>query len=93
MKLALAATIPVYWHVIYKDTTVSGGYIPDSQITNSINVINAAYASTGLSFALAGIDRTLNANWFNQIGPGNSYQTAAKTALSKGGANALSELN
>ncbi|KAG8936210.1 hypothetical protein FRC02_003910 [Tulasnella sp. 418] len=32
---------------------------------------------------------TSGANWFNQLGPNNSYNTAAKTALRKGGANAL----
>jgi len=57
-------------HVIYKTTSLSGGYIPDSQISASISVMNADYASCGISFFLAGTDRTLNTNWFNQAGPG-----------------------
>lgn len=57
-------------HVIYASTSLSGGYIPDSQISSSISVLNADYASCGISFYLAGTDRTLNANWFNQAGPG-----------------------
>ncbi|KAH7345493.1 metalloprotease [Rhizoctonia solani] len=84
-----AATIPVYWHVIQSGTAVSQGNIPDSQITNSINVLNADYAGTGLTFTLAGTDRTTNANWFNRAGPNTSYQTEMKTALRKGNANAL----
>jgi len=56
--------------VIYKTTSLSGGYIPDSQITSSISVMNADYAPCGISFFLAGTDRTLNANWFDQAGPG-----------------------
>ena len=56
-------------HVIYKNTEVSGGYIPDSQISNSIKVLNEDYASCGVSFRLAGTDRTLNADWFDKIGP------------------------
>src|SRR5262245_3597748 len=39
-------TINVYWHVINKGTGISNGDIPSSQITSSINVLNAAYAST-----------------------------------------------
>ncbi|KAG8969727.1 hypothetical protein FRC03_001072 [Tulasnella sp. 419] len=84
-----ACSIPVYWHVIQAGTTLAQGNIPDSQITSSIDVLNAAYAPAGVSFYLAATDRTTNANWFNQLGPNNSYNTAAKTALRKGGANAL----
>jgi len=57
-------------HVIYKTTSLSGGYIPDSQISASISVLNADYASCGISFFLAGTDRTLNTNWFDKVGPG-----------------------
>jgi len=84
-----AATIPVYWHVIYANTSLSGGYIPDSQIASQISVINNAYSSTGLSFSLISTDRTSNATWFNTAGPGNSAQTSMKNALRQGGANAL----
>ena len=55
--------------MIYKTTSLSGGYIPDSQISASIDVMNADYASCGISFFLAGTDRTLNANWFDKVGP------------------------
>ncbi|KAF8608973.1 Metalloprotease, partial [Ceratobasidium sp. AG-I] len=86
-----ATTIPVYWHVIYSSTAVSGGYIPDSQVTGSISAMNTHYQNSGspLTFSLAGTTRTLNADWFNNAGPSSSQQTAMKNALRQGGANAL----
>ncbi|CAE6449758.1 unnamed protein product [Rhizoctonia solani] len=84
-----AASIPVYWHVIQSGTSLSQGNVPDSQITDSIDVLNADYASTGITFTHTETDRTTNASWFNRAGPETSYQTAMKTALRKGGANAL----
>ncbi|KAF8759619.1 Pregnancy-associated plasma protein-A [Rhizoctonia solani] len=84
-----AATIQVYWHVIQAGTTLAQGNVPDSQITSSISALNSHYSGSGLSFALAGTDRTTNANWFNSAGPSTSYQTAMKTALRKGDAKAL----
>ncbi|TEB37672.1 metalloprotease [Coprinellus micaceus] len=84
-----AATIDVYWHIVSRDATLSGGNIPDSQITEQIAVINKAYATTGLSFVLAGTDRTTNVNWFNRAGPSTTEQTAMKTALRKGAARDL----
>lgn len=89
LEAAPAVTISVYWHVIYKTKTVSGGYIPKSQIDKSISVLNKDYGSCGVKFTLAATSRTLNANWFDRAGPDNSYQTAMKNSLRKGGANAL----
>ncbi|CCO34847.1 Extracellular metalloprotease 1 [Rhizoctonia solani AG-1 IB] len=84
-----AATIPVYWHVLQSGSSLSQGNILDSQITNSISVLNSDYAGTGILFTLAGTDRTTNSLWFNRAGPSNSFQTEMKTALRKGGASAL----
>ncbi|KAG8698004.1 hypothetical protein FRC09_007507 [Ceratobasidium sp. 395] len=83
---AFAATINVYWHVIYSSTTTANGYVPDSQITNNIAAMNQHYSGSGVSFVLAATDRTLNANWFNQAGPSSSLQTTMKNQLRKGGA-------
>lgn len=68
---------------------ISGGYIPDSQIADQISVLNADYADSGYSFTLAQTTRTLNADWFNNAGPGNDQQTAMKSALRVGGAATL----
>jgi len=44
------AVIPVYFHVINQGSGSSNGDIPSSQITDQMNVLNAAYASSGFSF-------------------------------------------
>ena len=54
-----------------------------------MNVLNQAYNSAGIYFTLAGSEHTTNSDWFNNIGPDSSQQDAAKSALRKGGANAL----
>jgi len=81
-------SIPVYWHVINNGTSLSQGNIPDSQITASINVLNAAYASSGWSFTLAATDRTTNSTWYT-AGPGTTGERAMKTALRRGSADDL----
>ncbi|TFK74491.1 zincin [Pluteus cervinus] len=86
---ALAATIPVAWHVIAANTSTAGGYIPDSQITNQISVINKAYASAGISFTLVNTTRTVNSDWFNNVGPDARQQDTMKSSLRSGGANTL----
>ncbi|KAG6866513.1 hypothetical protein C0991_003057 [Blastosporella zonata] len=81
-----SSTSQVFWHVVSQDTTLAGGYIPDSQITNQIVVMNKAYASVGVSFTLANTTRTVNSGWFNNAAPDTAVQTAMKTALRQGGA-------
>jgi len=80
-------TIPVYWHVINNGSALSNGNIPDSQITAQINVLNAAYASTGWTFTLASVDRTTNASWYTCSG--GSCETQMKNALRQGSADDL----
>ncbi|HEY3443573.1 MAG TPA: zinc metalloprotease [Paludibaculum sp.] len=80
--------IPVYFHVINDGTSSSQGNIPDSMITDQMNVLNAAYASTGWSFSLVGTDRTTNATWYT-AGPGTLAETQMKNVLRKGSADDL----
>ncbi|MBL8914045.1 MAG: zinc metalloprotease [Archangium sp.] len=80
-------TIPVYWHVINNGTSLSQGNIPDSQITAQINVLNAAYASTGWQFSLVSTDRTTNSSWYTCSG--GSCETQMKNALRQGSADDL----
>ncbi|KAF9534958.1 metalloprotease [Crepidotus variabilis] len=89
MLSAEAATIPIYWHVVYGSTNLTDGYIPDSQIAAQIDVMNKAYAPAKITWTLAGTDRTLNSDWFNNAGPDSTQQDAMKKALRKGGVNAL----
>ncbi|RDB23274.1 hypothetical protein Hypma_009657 [Hypsizygus marmoreus] len=81
-----AATIKVYFHVVSKDTTAAGGYVSATQIQAQIDVLNEDYSSTGLSFVLAGTTRTINSNWFVNVGPSKALQTTMKNALRQGGA-------
>ncbi|KAM0789508.1 hypothetical protein ACM66B_000327 [Microbotryomycetes sp. NB124-2] len=81
--------VPVYWHVIRKDTTVAGGNMADSAITNSISVLNQLYNPSGFNFVLQGTDRTTNQDWFDRAGPGTSQNTAMKRSLRRGGVESL----
>jgi len=81
-----SGTIPVYVHVI---TSSSGaGNVPDRQIADQIQVLNAAYASTGWQFLLVGTDRTANDSWYTMT-PGSTAEAQAKTALRQGSADDL----
>ncbi|KAJ3502251.1 hypothetical protein NMY22_g18649 [Coprinellus aureogranulatus] len=74
--------IKVYWHVVSEGDV---GNVSDQQIADQISVINAAYALTGLTFELAGTDRTDNATLFHKVGPENVWQYEMKDALRQGG--------
>ena len=78
----------MYFHVINKGTGTANGDIPESYITGQMEVLNAAYASTGWSFTLASIDRTTNSTWYT-AGPGTSAEGQMKNALRKGTADDL----
>ncbi|KAF9452168.1 metalloprotease [Macrolepiota fuliginosa MF-IS2] len=85
-----AATIPIQFHVIAEDTTLSGGYIPDSQIQDQIDVMNAAYATAGITWTLYGTTtRTINSDWFNNAGPDTTEQDDMKSSLRVGDAGVL----
>lgn len=82
---ATGGTIPVYWHVI---TSASGAGAPTSQqITNQINVLNAAYASAGFTFTLMQTTTTANDSWYTCSG--GTCETQMKNALRVGGAGTL----
>ncbi|MBL9104367.1 MAG: zinc metalloprotease [Myxococcales bacterium] len=86
--------IPVYVHVIRKGTGVANGDITDNVIYDQLAVLNQAYAgqtggaATWFRFYLADVDRTTNATWYTMT-PGSTAETSAKSALRKGGRDAL----
>jgi hypothetical protein len=90
---AATVTVPVWFHVMRKDTTVAGGNVPRTRIEAQMDVLNASYTgrtggvSTGFRFSLAGITRTTKRNWFNVNGYGAG--TAMKERLKVGGPETL----
>jgi Pregnancy-associated plasma protein-A len=95
-----SVTIPVVFHVIQANGTagVSGvGFVPIQQINDQIAGLNAAYsgqgsggtgADTPFRFALAGVDYTVNSNWFNAA-VGSNAEFQMKSALRVGSASTL----
>ena len=81
-------SIPVYFHVINSGTSLAAGNIPDSQITDQINVLNAAYAPWGWSFSLVATTRTTNSTWYNGCGT-TTTESQMKDALRQGTADDL----
>ncbi|KAF4601924.1 hypothetical protein EYR40_005125 [Pleurotus pulmonarius] len=75
----------VYWHVVSKDDTLEGGNVPESQITEQLEVLNKAYVSTGISWNLVNVSRTINEEWFNEASPYSPLQADMKSALRVGG--------
>lgn len=88
MAAGKTTVIPVYFHVINKGSGIANGDVPDTMIQAQMDVLNAAFASGGFRFELIETDRTTNKSWYG-MGMGSAAEKAAKTALRKGGANAL----
>ncbi|KAA8902931.1 metalloprotease [Sphaerosporella brunnea] len=76
---AQAINVPVWFHVLRSGTSVSQGNIPDKNLQDQLNVMNADYASAGISFVLQGITRTTNSAWYN-----DQAETEMKSSLRKG---------
>ena len=76
--------VNVYFHVINNGSGLQNGDVPQKTIDGQMNVLNVAYGQWGLTFNLAGVDRTTNAKWYT-MAPGTTAEKEAKTALRKGG--------
>ena len=89
---AFKATVPVYVHVLSPDGVV--GNVSTEAIDDQIAVLNMTFGgfeggfATGFRFKLAGVDRTVNADWYD-MAPGSKDERDAKKALRQGGADAL----
>jgi hypothetical protein len=78
--------IPVYWHNI-RTSSGGGGVATSTQISQSISVLNSAYAGTSFSFQLISTDSANNDSWYTCSG--GTCESQMKSALRKGGSNAL----
>ncbi len=81
---AAVTTIPVVFHVI--TSSLGAGFISDGQIDDQIDVLNAAFAPSGIQFALFGVNRVSNDSWYN-IGNGSVAEQQMKQALAVDPAN------
>jgi len=63
----------------------AGGNVPGSVIAQQIVVLSRDFALTRYTFTLAGVTRTVNPDWFNNVAPGNQQEAAMKQALRRGG--------
>ena len=73
-----AVSVPVRFHVVRKGTSIDDGNIPDSWIAAQIQVLNDGFQGTGLSFFLAGTDRTTNKRWYT-----GCYSTGMERKMKK----------
>ena len=85
-KLAGSYVINVYFHVV---TSATGeGQVSDARISQQMRALNTGFQGTGLSFVLAGVDRTANTTWFN-MGYNSQAERRAKETLRQGSADDL----
>ena len=88
-------TIPVWFHVINKGEGFANGDLPDSMIAAQVKVLNESFngrsggSPTIFRFTLAGVTRTTNAEWFQNVVFDFGAEVAAKSALKVGGADTL----
>jgi hypothetical protein len=87
-KVVGSIQVPVYFHVINRGPGIENGDVPVSMIREQMRVLNTGFESSGFQFNLVEIDRTTNPAWFN-MAPGTEAELQAKTALRKGGNDAL----
>ena len=81
--------IPVAFHVLtYEFRRSTTGEVSAQQIVDQIDVLNAAYDGTGISFTLLSTDTTDNKKWAT-MRPGSRDEVAAKKALAVDPANTL----
>jgi hypothetical protein len=85
IPVVTSGTIDVYFHVIRSGNT---GNLTQAQVDDQIDVLNAAYASTGWQFNLVSTDWTNNATWFG-MSDGSAAESAAKSALRQGSGDDL----
>ena len=78
--------VPVFFNVI---TTATGaGGITDTQVSDQLAVLNAAYAGSGFQFSHSGTRRTKNTTWYNGCAK-SSVERSMKRSLAVDPAHTL----
>jgi len=77
-------TLDVYFHIVYANETMEGGYVADQRIHDQMDVMNRDYNSTGVRWNLKGISRIENKEWFVNIAPDSEGEVAMKGLYRKG---------
>jgi hypothetical protein len=94
-RASVGQTVPVWVHVITKGSGFANGELSDRMIRDQIRVLDDAFggrtggAGTGFGFELAGVTRTNNESWFNEMATDLDVEIEAKQALRQGDADTL----
>jgi hypothetical protein len=83
------ATLDIHFHVVYANTTFEGGYVPDKQIYDQVDVLNRDYNATGIKWQLRSISRIESKDWFLGTAPDSRQETAMKQLYRNGTKAAL----
>jgi hypothetical protein len=75
---AASQTVNVAFHVVYSGNQ---GNVPESMLDAQINVLNAAFASSGFSFVKSSVDRTNDKRWFTTCYGGGERKMKAALAI------------
>lgn len=90
-----SAVIPVWVHIISRSSAAAEGNVSDAQIRDQMRVLDESFngrtggANSGFGFDLAGVTRTVNAYWYDNLAYDLSVELEAKTALRRGGPGTL----
>ena len=94
-RVKASVTMPVWVHVINRGEGFDNGDLSDVMIRAQIKLLNDAYSGktggtgSGFGFELAGVTRTTNREWFEEIAYDLDLEIAAKSALRQGDAGTL----
>jgi len=78
------ATLDIYFHIVYANETTEGGYLPDQQIYDQVDVMNRDYKSTGIQWKLRSISRIQSEDWFLNVAPDSAGEKAMKSVYRQG---------
>jgi hypothetical protein len=77
-------TLDIYFHVVYANETMEGGYLSDQRIHDQVNVMNQDYNATGIRWNLKSVSRIQSDDWFLNIAPDSDGEIAMKGLYRKG---------